>query len=104
MSETIVSSIEDINSALSEPGRTVILFTAPAWCGPCRAFKPHWARAVENVDDINFLYVDVDNVPDASVDYAVRSVPTVMLFEDGQYVRNIVAPQGALPFIADIRS
>lgn len=89
---------------ISSEGRTVVLFTQPATCAPCRAFKPHWDRAVENVEGINFLYVDLDTNPDAMLAYGIRSIPTVKLFEDGTYVRDVKAPQGAMPFMNDIKS
>lgn len=81
-----------------------MLFTQPATCAPCRAFKPHWDRAAAEVDDINFVYLDLDTLPEAMVEYGIQRVPTVKLFENGTFVRDVKAPQGALPFINDIRS
>lgn len=100
-----INSPEELEKFINFNGnRVVVRFTAESWCRPCQQFAPHYQRAAENVDEITFLSVDVDANPWAMVDYGVRSVPTVMLYEDGQYVRNVKAPQGALPFIADIRS
>lgn len=95
----IVESLTDIDV---DQGRAVILFTAPSWCVPCVRFKPHWERAVANTNDVNFFYVDIDAVPDAMVEYSIRSVPTVKLYENGTFVRDVKAPQAALPFISDI--
>lgn len=103
MSEVI--RIEDtiqLAKELGAEGKTVVLFTAPSWCQPCRVFKPHYERAATEVTDVKFLVVDVDEVPDAVVGYSVRSVPTVSLYVNGEHVRNIKAPQGALPFIRDL--
>ena len=97
--------IEDKDQFLSEiaDGRVVVDFTAPAWCVPCQRFAPHYDRAAAEVEDVKFLAVDVDKNAWAMQDYGVRSVPTVILFEDGAEVRHIKAPQGALPFINDIK-
>lgn len=102
-----MSNIVDIESKddflnNTSDGRTVVKFWA-TWCGPCAKFQPHWERAASEVEDVKFLAVDVDKAPWAMQDYGVRSVPTVILFEDGAEVRHIKAPQGALPFINDIK-
>lgn len=87
---------------IKKGGNVVILFTAPSWCQPCKVFAPHYERAASEVPDTKFLVVDVDDVPDSVVDYRIVSVPTVMLYQDGEYIRNIKAPQGAIPFIRDL--
>lgn len=68
----------------------VIKFTAPAWCRPCQQFAPHYKATAAKRDDVTFVSVDIDNAPWAMVDYGVRGVPTVMLYRDGKYVKNIV--------------
>jgi thiol-disulfide isomerase/thioredoxin len=99
-----IHSQEDLESVIAEGGRVVVDFTAPAWCVPCQRFAPHYERAASTVEDIKFLAVDVDLVPEVIVEYNVRGVPTVKLYDDGEYVRDVQAPQGAIPFINDIRS
>ena len=105
MSEVIwIKSYVDFLDAISTPGRVVVDFTAPAWCVPCQRFAPHYERAAAEVNEVKFLAVDVDLNEWAMVRYGVRGVPTVKLFENGTFVRDVKAPQGALPFINDIRS
>lgn len=105
MSDVVwIHSKEDLENIIAEGGKVVVDFTAPAWCQPCIKFAPHFERAASAVEDIKFLAVDVDTNPWVMLDYGIRSVPTVRLYENGQYVRDVKAPQGALPFINDIRS
>lgn len=104
-----VNSDREMNDAITEAAalgrRSVVLFTAPSWCRPCQVFEPHFLRAAENVDDINFIAVDLDDNAWATVDYGVQSVPTCWLFnEAGIFEKTMQVPQGALPFINDIRS
>jgi thioredoxin 1 len=98
-----IHSQEDLEGVIASGDRVVVDFTAPAWCRPCQAFAPHYERAADNEDGIIFLAVDVDNNPWAMQEYGVRGVPTVKLFDNAEYVRDIKAPQGALPFLSDIR-
>jgi thiol-disulfide isomerase/thioredoxin len=106
LSEVIwVHSKEDLEKYIGFNGnRVVVRFTAEAWCVPCQRFAPHFERAAREADEITFLSVDLDTNDWATVDYGVRSVPTVKLYENGTFIRDIKAPQGALPFINDIRS
>ena len=78
----------DLESLISSGEEVVIRFTAP-WCAPCRQLAPHMEKAAEK-SEANFVYVDIDKAPWAVVDYGILSVPQVMLYRDGKYVKHIV--------------
>lgn len=85
----------------SEP-RVVVKFTAPAWCQPCIQFAPHFKTAAAK-SDATFVAVDVDNAHWAMVDYGVRGVPTVVLFENGVRVRDL-KERTALKLLSELAS
>lgn len=87
----VVEIIEagDLESLISSGEEVVIRFTA-SWCAPCRQLAPYMDKAAEQRPETNFVYVDIDKAPWAVVDYGVMSVPTVFLYRDGRYVKNIV--------------
>lgn len=62
-------------------GKTVILFTQPRTCAPCRALKPHLEKFAQTRDDIKVVGVDLDTVPEAMVQFNIMSVPTMLLVE-----------------------
>lgn len=95
---------KQVDDAIKGGGRVVILFTAPSWCQPCRAFEPHYERAAANATEISFYRVDIDKAPWALLEYGIKGVPKVLLYEHGTFVRDVKAPQGAMPFITDVRS
>lgn len=66
----------------------VIDFTAPSWCHPCQQFAPHYEIAAGK-SEAKFVAVDVDKAPWAMLDYGVQGVPTVMLYRDGKYEKNL---------------
>lgn len=106
---TWVNSLQELNLAVDEARdaekRAVVLITAPSWCGPCRQFEPHYARAADNVEDLKFIGILIDDNDWVVSDFGVRGVPECWLFDtDGIFSRKVKVPQGALPFINDIRS
>ncbi len=66
-----------------------------SWCGPCRVLGPEIERVVDELDGaVALAKVDSDANPQLSAQFAIRSIPNVILFKDGQPVDRFV---GALP-------
>jgi thioredoxin-like negative regulator of GroEL len=58
-----------------------ILYFSAAWCQPCKNFKP----IMEQVSrELPVQFVDVDASPQLVAEYGVRSVPTIVLVNNGQ--------------------
>lgn len=57
-----------------------ILYFSAQWCGPCRLLGP----IMESLkDQINFRKIDVDENQELPTQYQIRSIPTLVLVEDG---------------------
>ena len=65
-------------------------FWAP-WCGPCKMVAPVVDELAEEYDGkVGFVKVNVDDNARIASQYGVMSIPTLILFKDGQPVTNIV--------------
>ena len=71
--------------------KTMKYFSA-SWCGPCNAFKP----VINEIRSEGYYveFIDIDMLTDLAQKYNVRSVPTVVIEEDGEEVSRFV---GAIP-------
>ncbi len=61
----------------------VVDFWAP-WCGPCRAIAPALDELSGETGRVEFVKLDIDENPQTAARFGVLSIPTVILFEDGE--------------------
>jgi len=73
---------------LSTPGLTLLDFTA-AWCAPCRQLKPVLQSLAADYR-IRLAEIDVDHDPLLAQQFAVKAMPTVVLWRDGREVGRFV--------------
>ena len=89
-----VKDLEFGGEVLRADGPVLVDFTA-RWCPPCRALDPVLeAIATENKGRMKVTRLDVDDNPETAQAYGIRSVPTLLVFNQGQVVGQFV---GAMP-------
>jgi thioredoxin 1 len=97
MQNSSVIEINDSNfaeSVLASPVPVLVDFTA-VWCAPCRTLAPHVAAVAEKyAGQLRVGKCDSDGNPELSVSYDVRSLPTLLLFDRGEVVGQLV---GSVP-------
>ena len=65
------------------------------WCGPCHAVSPVLEKiAQERVDELKLVKVNIDDNPQVAQTYGIMSIPTMILFKDGEPA---AATMGARP-------
>ncbi|MGB0935703.1 MAG: thioredoxin [Alphaproteobacteria bacterium] len=64
------------------------------WCGPCKMITPLLEEMAQELGDtVSIVKVNIDENPTPPTEYGVRSIPTLMLFKDGEVVDTKVGVQ-----------
>lgn len=73
------------------------------WCGPCKMIAPILEEvASEKVGELTVAKVDVDSQPGLARRYQVQSIPTLLLFKDGELAARIVGARGKSQLLKDL--
>ena len=86
-----IESVEQFSDVTTEYDVTLVDFYAD-WCGPCNMLEPT-VEAVARQTDAAVAKVDIDEQQGLAAQYGVRSVPTLLLFADGEQVEQLVGVQ-----------
>jgi thioredoxin 1 len=91
----------DVDVLKSE--KTVLVDFWAAWCGPCKMVAPVLDEiAGENADKITVAKLDIDANPATARDYQVMSIPTMIVFQDGKPVKQIVGARPKAALLSDL--
>ena len=73
------------------------------WCGPCKMTEPIIEQLSEEMKDVSFVKVDVDQNSEVASQYSVFSIPTFIVFKDGKVVNQFVGAMGKEGFLKEIQ-
>ena len=91
MTEPISIQDSDFDKTVLQSELPVLVDFWATWCGPCRMVAPVVEELAKEYDgQITFAKLDVDQNPKTASRYSVMSIPTLIIFKDGEPVSHVV--------------
>jgi thioredoxin 1 len=90
------------DEVLNTKGLVLVDFWAE-WCMPCTILSPIIEEIAEEIDGVEVRKLDVDSNQETSMKYQVMSIPTVILFKDGEVVDTFIGVQPKQVYVEAIK-
>ena len=84
---------ENFNQEMANNNLLLVDFWAE-WCGPCKSMHPIFTRMAKKYKRVRFARVNVDNAQDIAMKYGVQSIPTFIMFRNGEIANTMVGAVG----------
>jgi thioredoxin 1 len=72
------------------------------WCGPCKMITPVLEEIAAEHDSLRIAKLNVDDNPDVARRYGVMSIPTMIVFKDGQEAKRLIGAKGKGQMVQDL--
>ena len=83
----MIKHLENANEFEKEvQGEVVIVDFYADWCGPCQMLAPV-LEDLDKEENLKIVKINVDNIPELARQFRVMSIPTLLLFKDGKFVK-----------------
>ncbi|HED31461.1 MAG TPA: thioredoxin [Prosthecochloris aestuarii] len=95
MGQYLTATDQNFKVEVLDSGKVVLVDFWAAWCGPCQMLGPVIEELAGDYDGKAVIAkLNVDENPNTAAQYGIRSIPTMLIFKNGEVVDQMV---GALP-------
>jgi thioredoxin 1 len=100
ITQLTASTFDEVVGSASEP--LIVDFWAE-WCGPCKMIAPILDEiATEHEGKLQVAKLNVDDAPDVARRFEVMSIPTLLVFRDGQVAKRLIGAKGKGQLLDDL--
>ncbi|MBW3561660.1 MAG: thioredoxin [Actinobacteria bacterium] len=104
MGTTKAVTSDQWNDEVISSDKPVLVDFWAEWCGPCRMVSPVVEEiAEENAEKLKVVKLNIDENPQTARDYGVMSIPTLMVFKDGEVAKRMVGAKGKQALLSDLQ-
>ncbi len=86
----VVLTSENFEEEVIKSDKPVLVDFWATWCGPCRMIAPIVEQIAEENTDIKVCKVDVDDQPELTSSFGIQSIPTLIVFKNGEITNKAV--------------
>jgi thioredoxin 1 len=100
ITQLTASTFDEVVGSANE---TLIIDFWAEWCGPCKMIAPILDEiATEQAGKLQVAKLNVDDAPDVARRFEVMSIPTLLVFRDGQVAKRLVGAKGKGQLLEDL--
>ena len=85
----MTSEIENLKQDITKKKYVLIDFWAD-WCKPCKTMSPILEKIEKERNDIEIIKINVDNNAAITIEYNIKSIPTLIFFKEGHAIDSLV--------------
>nr|UFQ43040.1 thioredoxin-h2 [Lobularia maritima] len=75
---------------IKESNKLLVVDFSASWCGPCRMIEPAIIAMADKFNDVDFVKLDVDELPDFAKSFNVTAMPTFFFVKRGKEIERII--------------
>ncbi len=95
---------DNFDAEVLHAGKLAVLDFWAAWCGPCMMLKPVFEELSQEMPQVKFCKLDVDEERELAMQYGIESIPTLLFFKDGRVIHKLVGLRGKDELRAEIEA
>ncbi|KAG8501584.1 hypothetical protein CXB51_003917 [Gossypium anomalum] len=80
-------------NSVKETSQLMVIDFSASWCGPCKFMEPVLNDMAAKFTEVQFVKLDVDELPDVAQEFGVQGMPTFVLLKKGKEVDRVVGAQ-----------
>ncbi len=87
-------NLEDFEEEVLNSSKVILVDFFATWCGPCKMLSPILEEISEIKENFDIAKIDIDENTELAEKYGIESVPTMIIFKDGEILNRIVGLYG----------